>query len=62
MIRILEKNKCCGCGACMQICPIKCIQFIHDNEGFFYPKVILVVYKIVDCIVIIEGMDRNNRT
>lgn len=40
MIRILEKNKCCGCGACMQICPIKCIQFIHDNEGFFYPKVI----------------------
>lgn len=47
MIQILDKNKCCGCGACMQICPQKCIKFICDNEGFFYPEVIQE--KCVNC-------------
>lgn len=37
-ISILGKN-CCGCTACEQICPKKCIAFKENNEGFMYPVV-----------------------
>ena len=30
---------CCGCGACVEICPKKCIELIPDIEGFLYPKI-----------------------
>lgn len=38
-ISILSKNECCGCRACHDICPKKCINFTEDSEGFFYPLV-----------------------
>ena len=37
MIRILEKTNCCGCAACVQRCPRKCISLFEDEEGFLYP-------------------------
>ena len=39
MIIIKDKTKCCGCEACVQICPHDCIAFTEDTEGFRYPKV-----------------------
>ena len=39
MIKIEAKYLCCGCGACEQKCPLKCIQLIEDDEGFLYPSV-----------------------
>ena len=41
MIEIKEKNKekCCGCTACMNICPVNAIEMIPDEEGFLYPTV-----------------------
>ena len=39
MIKIEDKAKCCGCTACMNICPTKAIEMIEDKEGFLYPKV-----------------------
>ncbi len=39
MITIIDKTKCCGCGACFNICPKKAISMEYDNEGFLYPKV-----------------------
>lgn len=39
MIEIRDKKKCCGCFACSQICPKKCISLETDNEGFYYPHV-----------------------
>lgn len=39
MINIKDKKDCCGCGACVNICPKKCIELIEDNEGFLYPEV-----------------------
>ena len=39
MIELFDKKKCCGCGACMQICPKNCITMRADNEGFLYPVV-----------------------
>ena len=34
--KALEKNECCGCFACENICPKECIKMIIDLEGFFY--------------------------
>ena len=39
MIRINNKVECCGCTACVEICPQKCIEMKMDEEGFFYPNV-----------------------
>lgn len=36
---ICNKEQCCGCGACEQICPKHCIALIDDNEGFLYPRI-----------------------
>lgn len=37
MIIISDKSNCCGCSACVQICPKKCIKMKQDLEGFEYP-------------------------
>jgi coenzyme F420-reducing hydrogenase beta subunit len=39
MIEIKDKAKCCGCTACVSICPKNCIEMESDFEGFLYPKV-----------------------
>lgn len=39
MIRIFDKHNCCGCSACVQICPKQCISFDEDEQGFLYPRV-----------------------
>lgn len=39
MIDIQNKKDCCGCGACVAVCPKSTISFDRDNEGFHYPKV-----------------------
>ncbi len=39
MIEITDKQLCCGCSACVSICPKNCISFAEDEEGFLYPKV-----------------------
>lgn len=39
MIEINKKQDCCGCGACIAICPKDCIIMKEDDEGFLYPSV-----------------------
>lgn len=39
MISIRDKSHCCGCNACVQVCPRSCISRVVDEEGFTYPKV-----------------------
>lgn len=39
MIVIKEKHNCCGCSACVQVCPKQCISMSADDEGFLYPQV-----------------------
>lgn len=34
-----DKALCCGCTACSNICPVKCINMIEDQDGFIYPDV-----------------------
>ena len=38
MIQIRKKENCCGCNACVQVCPVSCIRLYEDQEGFWYPK------------------------
>lgn len=38
-ISVLLKQECCGCRACGDICPHKCISFAADEEGFCYPSI-----------------------
>ena len=33
------REDCCGCGACMFICPVGAITMVPDEEGFDYPAV-----------------------
>lgn len=47
MITISDKRDCCGCAACVQICPKQCIDFNEDKHGFRYPSV--DESKCVDC-------------
>lgn len=47
MINITNKNKCCGCNACGDICTHNAITFKKDIEGFWYP--IVDKNKCVDC-------------
>ena len=39
MIQIIDKSQCCGCTACVAVCPKQCITMQEDNEGFLYPQI-----------------------
>lgn len=40
MISVFDKKEeCCGCTACMNICPVKAIKMAPDEEGFVYPVI-----------------------
>lgn len=39
MIDVFENKKCCGCNACINICPVKCISNKTDEKGFAFPIV-----------------------
>lgn len=39
MLEVLEKDKCSGCEACVNVCPQTCISMFQDQEGFMYPLV-----------------------
>ncbi len=34
-----EKDSCCGCQACFNVCPVHAIGMRIDEEGFFYPEI-----------------------
>lgn len=39
MIQIQRKEDCVGCSACVERCPVNCISFERDQQGFRYPQV-----------------------
>ena len=47
MITITRSSDCCGCNACAQRCPKKCITLIADHEGFLYPQI--NIDSCIDC-------------
>lgn len=47
MISIKDDDRCCGCGACQNVCPKNCISMVESKEGFRYP--IIDEMKCVHC-------------
>ena len=47
MIKITDKENCCGCHNCALVCPKNCITMKEDKEGFLYP--IVDEEKCIDC-------------
>ena len=48
-----EKSECCGCSACMAVCPKEAILMVEDEEGFRYPYVeIEKCVKCYKCLVV----------
>lgn len=39
MIKIINKNQCCGCSACESVCSKNAITMKADTLGFYYPHV-----------------------
>jgi coenzyme F420-reducing hydrogenase beta subunit len=42
-----RKEDCCGCYACLTVCPVHCITMREDSEGFAYP--VVDSEKCIDC-------------
>ena len=47
------KDKCVGCSACFHNCPIQCISFNKNEEGFYYPIVDNI--KCINCEKCLES-------
>ena len=47
MIKIENKENCCGCNVCGDICPKEAISFTTDIEGFAYTSI--DYDKCIDC-------------
>lgn len=45
--QVLDQEKCCGCSACVAICPRNCISMEKDEQGFLRPKI--AINSCVDC-------------
>ena len=58
-IVLSRKDKCFGCGACVQSCPLSCIEMKEDEEGFLYPSV--NEEKCINCGKCISVCPYNNR-
>ena len=47
LVLFINKENCCGCGACYAICPVHAINMEPDEEGFDYP--VLDQQKCIKC-------------
>lgn len=47
MLEVIEKEKCTGCTACKNICPVNAIKMKENTKGFLYPEI--EQEKCIDC-------------
>ena len=59
MKQVLEKSRCTGCTACMNICPKGAITMAEDIDGFKYP--VIDQDKCINCGTIIIKIKVNGR-
>lgn len=50
-----QKQECCGCRACYNICPTKAIAMSPDEKGFLYP--VIDNDKCIDCGLCVKVCD-----
>ena len=44
---VISQNRCSGCAACMNVCPVGAIEMVANNEGFLFPQINME--KCIDC-------------
>ena len=63
---MINKKECCGCTACLHVCPMKCITMQEDQEGFFYPvideKKCIHCHKCEKVCAVLNANDLNTKT
>ena len=59
-IKICDKNKCTGCCACMNICPVNAIEMVCNNLGKTIPKI--DNDKCIQCKLCIKRCPVNNKS
>jgi coenzyme F420-reducing hydrogenase beta subunit len=66
VIKVVDKSKCSGCHACLNVCPQDCINMAPDEKGFLYPLINEEICN--DCNIcekvcpIINKVEENNQT
>lgn len=50
-----QKQECCGCRACYNICPTKAINMLPDEKGFLYPAIDKT--KCIECGLCVKVCD-----
>ena len=58
MINPCEQNKCCGCSACLAVCPKQAITLKYDQYGFSMP--FIDQNKCVDCGLCVRVCQSNS--
>lgn len=58
-----NKESCCGCSACVNICPVSAITMKLDNQGFMYPFVDeKICINCNKCKLVCDFKNRNDGT
>lgn len=39
MLNLKDKQACCGCGVCAEVCLENAIEMVYDEKGFAYPSI-----------------------
>lgn len=39
LTKVIQENKCCGCSACYNICPVSSISMVENRKGFLEPQI-----------------------
>ena len=59
-----EKSECCGCGACLNICPRNAISMVEDECGFLYPEIddnVCIRCKKCTLVCAFQNINENNK-
>ena len=64
LTKIIQENKCCGCSACYNICPVSSISMTENKKGFLEPQIdeILCIHcgKCVDVCPSLNKKENSN--
>lgn len=58
--KVINQDYCIGCGACIGICPVKCLSVSESKSGQYYPKLSATCIECGKCIDVCPFTDGPN--